>query len=437
MTEATSHLLDYDDKRMRAMSSREYRTKQPAVNGNQFLSGGSVIQFDIPANQGRTFLDMEGSYILVEVENVGTATGEDLYLEGKNGIYAMIDKIECLTAGQTLFTLDKMGLLQSIMTDIETNTIYGDNVGKVLQGSSADAYSGTALPAGGTGKQTFVIPLQLNGLYNANKYIPLFSRDKLSFRITLADARVGAISADIAPTTTSTMLRFNNPEFVCHQVELGTDAFDAVYDSVDGKFDLITTDYRHTSAIIGAGATSSVVNLGFAFSSCNKILSCMRESSLISGDTARKVASIGSRNKCGMSSASVLLNGMKIPQREILSSATNSAESLAELLVAQGALSSVAHSNRINEGGGYSLANGTGLTGAQVGAFVSVIGLENMRSDSDGLYSGVSSIGSVLQLEMGFDAGGVAAAQTLDVFCEYTSQYSLNMAGEQLYSVSV
>ena len=119
MTEATSHLLDYDDKRMRAMSSREYRTKQPAVNGNQFLSGGSVIQFDIPANQGRTFLDMEASYILVEVENTGTATpANDITLEGKNGIYSMIDKIECLTAGQTLFTLDKMGLLQSIMTDI-------------------------------------------------------------------------------------------------------------------------------------------------------------------------------------------------------------------------------------------------------------------------------------------------------------------------------
>lgn len=435
MTEATSHLLDYDDKRMRAMSSREYRTKQPAVNGNQFLSGGSVIQFDIPANQGRTFLDMEGSYILVEVENLAAAATGNVAFEGKNGIYAMIEKIECLTAGQTLFTLDKMGLLQSIMTDIETNTLYGNNVGKVLQGSSATAYTGVALAF--TQKQTFAIPLQLNGLYNANKYIPLFSRDKLSFRITLADARVGSISTDVAPATTANGLRFNNPEFVCHQVELGTDAFDSIYESVDGKFDLITTDYRHTSAIIGNGATSSVVNLGFAFSSCNKIVSAMRTSSLISGDTARGVASIGSRNKNGMASASVLLNGMKIPQREILSSATNSAESLAELLVAQGALSAVAHSNRLNEGGGYGLSAGTADANAQVGSFVSVIGLENMRSDSDGLYSGVSSIGSVLQLELGFDAGGVASAQTLDVFCEYTSQYSLNMAGEQLYSVSV
>lgn len=433
MTEATSHLLDYDDKRMRAMSSRSYRTKQAAVNGNQFLSGGSVIQFDIPANQGRTFLDMEASYILVEVENTGAGTpANDITLEGKNGIYAMIDKIECLTAGQTLFTLDKMGLLQSIMTDIETNTLYGSNVGKVLQGSSASAFGGDVIIGGG-GKRTYALPLQLNGLYNANKYIPLFSRDKLSFRITLADARVGCEGA----ATTATQLRFSNPEYVCHQVELGTDAFDAVYDSVDGKFDLITTDYRHTSSIIGAGATSSVVNLGFAFSSCNKIVSCMRTSSLISGDTARAVASIGSRNKNGLASASVLLNGMKIPQREILSSATNNAESMAELLVAQGALASVAHSNRLNGGGGYSLNTAAGAADGTVGAFVSVIGLENMRSDSDGLYSGVSSIGSVLQLEMGFAAGGVAAAQTLDVFCEYTSQYSLNMAGEQLYSVSV
>ena len=47
MSEASSHLLDYDDKRLRAMSSRQYRTKQSAVNGNQFTSGGSVIQFDL------------------------------------------------------------------------------------------------------------------------------------------------------------------------------------------------------------------------------------------------------------------------------------------------------------------------------------------------------------------------------------------------------
>lgn len=433
--EASSHLLDYADTRMRAMSSRSYRTKQPAVNGNQFVSGGSVIQFDIPAMQQKTFLDMEASYMLVEVENLATVATGNVALEGKNGIYAMIEKIECLTAGQTLFTLDKYAVLHSVMADIETTTIYGENVGKVLQGSSENAFDG--VPILYTDKKTFAIPLSLNGLYSANKYIPLFSRDKLSFRVTLADARVGAISTDANPTVTAGGLRFNNPEFVCHQVELSADAMEAVGESVDYKFDLVTTDYRHTSAVISAGATASVVNLGFAFSSCNKIISVMRTSTLVSGDGARKCASVGARNKNGLSKASVLLNGAKIPQREILSSSTNSAECLAELLVAQGSLSAIAHSNRINEGGGYALAEGTALSSAEVGAFVSIIGLENMRSDSDGLYSGVSSIGSVLQLELGFDAGGVASGQSLDVFCEYTAQYSLNMAGEQLFQVSV
>ena len=143
--EASSHLLDYADTRMRAMSSRSYRTKQPAVNGNQFVSGGSVIQFDIPAMQQKTFLDMEASYMLVEVENLATVATGDVVLEGKNGIYAMIEKIECLTAGQTLFTLDKYAVLHSVMADIETTTIYGENVGKVLQGSSEDAFEGIAL----------------------------------------------------------------------------------------------------------------------------------------------------------------------------------------------------------------------------------------------------------------------------------------------------
>jgi hypothetical protein len=87
MSEASSHLLDYDDKRLRAMSSRSYRTKQSAVNGNQFTSGGSVIQFDLPANQDKTFLDFENSYILVEVENTLPADAANtVTLEGKNGI---------------------------------------------------------------------------------------------------------------------------------------------------------------------------------------------------------------------------------------------------------------------------------------------------------------------------------------------------------------
>lgn len=435
MTEASSHLLDYDDKKMRAMSSRQYRTKQPAVNGNQFVSGGSVIQFDVPANQARTFLDAEASYILVEVENLGGAPDDNLAFEGKGGVYAMIEKMECLTAGQTLFTLDKYAVLQAIKTDIETTVLYGANVGAVLQGSGSSAYDGQPLTYGD--KRTCAIPLMLTGIYNANKYIPLFSRDKLSFRITLADARVGMISTNATPDVVSDGVRFNRPELVCHQVELGADAFEAVAEAVNNKFDIITTDYRHTSSIIATASTSAVVNLGFAFSSCNKIYASMRTSSLIAGDTARKVASIGSRNKNGLSKASVLLNGVKIPQREILSSATNNAETLAELLVAEGALSARVHSSRINSSGGYGLNTADGDDDTTVGCFALVIGLENMRSDSDGLYSGVSTIGSVLQLELGFDAGGVADAQTLDVFAEYTAQYSLDMDGEQLIQVSV
>lgn len=434
MSEASSHLLDYDDKRLRAMSSRQYRTKAPAVNGNQFTSGGSVIQFDLPANQDKTFLDFENSYISVEVENtLVDGEGNTAQLEGKNGIYAMIQKVECLTAGQTLFTLDGYGVLQSIMSDLETDTAYGANVGRVLFGAGGDASSGASI-AGGA-KKTFAIPLQLNGLYNANKYIPLFSRDKLSFRITLQDARVGVVGTN----TTATSLRFNNPEFVTHQVQLGDDAMDAVGSAVDYQFDIVSTDYRHTSAVLPAGAVSSVTNLGFAFSSCNKIIACMRTSTLIAGDTAKLAYSVGSRNKCNLNKASVLLNGMKIPQREIISSSTNDSEVLAELMVAQGSLASVAHTNRINNDGlgSYALPNPNGLTNANIGSFVSVIGLENMRSDSDGLYSGVSSIGSVLQLDLGFDAGGVAAGNTLDVWCEYTAQYTLNMNGEQLYQVSV
>ena len=436
MGEASTHLLDYDDKRMRAMSSRSYRTKQPAVNGNQFVSGGSVIQFDIPANQSKTFLDMEATYFLVEIENLAAADTGNVAFEGTNGAYGMIEKLECLSAGQTLFTVDQYGLLQSVMSSMETNTLYGANVGTVLAGSGGTAYTGVTVAFGA--KRTVALPLQLNGLYNANKYIPLFSRDKLSFRITIADARVGAISTDAAGTTvTAGGLRFNNPELVCHQVELGSEAMEAVGSAVDYQFDLVSTDYRHTSAVLAAGATSAVVNLGFAFSSCNKIISTMRTSSLIAGDTARAVASIGSRNKNGLNKACILLNGAKIPQREVLASDTNIAETMAELLIAQGSLASLAHSSRINDGGGFGLNTAAGTANGTVGSFVSVIGLENMRSDSDGLYSGVSSIGSVLQLELGFNAGGVAAANTLDVFCEYTSQYSLNMLGEQLFQVSV
>ncbi len=431
--EAMTHLLAFGRKKLRAMSSRSYRVVSPSTNTSS-APLNSVVEFKIPGNQMAAFLDNNSCYFKFNLKNTDDA--ENFSFEGKCGAYGLIKKFEILTAGQTIDTIDEYGVLFSAMADTDSSTLYAENNGKILYGADSDAFAGNTaglnvVAAGG--ERVVCLPLVLNSLANSRKYIPLFSRDNLTIRLTLNDITNAGISASGATALANTEIVLDQPELVYNVVELSADAFQAVSASVDNVFQIVSDTYRHTSSNVGAAASQThIANLGFAFSSLNRVIICQRETANI----VVEKAALGNRCVRGLAQANLLLNGASIPERPIKIS-DSCATALAETLVADRSLVAYDSLSRVGDNLAYNSQIPSGASG-NVGAFVLQIDTESMRSESDdpGIYAGVSTIGSVLQAQLEYGAANNRAIK-LDFFAQFTQLLTLDMNASQTFIASV
>ena len=436
-TEASTHLLAYGSKRLRAMNSRSYRVVSPSTNTSS-ATLGQTIEFRIPGNQMASFLDNSTMYFKFTITN---NSGADVRLEAKSGAYALIKKVDILTSGQTISSVDAFNVLHSAFIDTDTSLQYGDQVAAVLFGASGTtegtATGGAALVAAVVGPpavaavpRTFTLPFVMNCLANSKKYVPLFSRDSITIKIQLESALLGTLGA-----ATDAQIAISTPELIYNVVELDAAAFAAVSSSVDDKFEIVADDYRHTSSTTTADENiTHVANLGFAFSSLNRVIISQRNQANL---TAAKIC-IGNRSRRALEEVQLLLNGESIPTRPI--KITNQAsEALAELLIADRALTATDHDSRVNNGAGFAAQDPGGNDIARCGNFLVQIDTESMRSNNDdpGIYAGVSSIGSVLQAQLKYGAGAPSGATTIDFFAQYTSLLTLDMKGSQTFVLSV
>lgn len=431
--EAMTHLLAFGRKKLRAMSSRSYRVVSPSTNTSS-APLNSVVEFKIPGNQMAAFLDNNSCYFKFNVKN--NKAGQAFTFEGKAGAYGLIKKLEILTAGQTIDTIDEFGVLFSAMADTDSSTLYAENNGKILYGADSGAKAGdtTGLNVvAANGERLVCLPLVLNSLANSRKYIPLFSRDNLTIRLTLNDI-VNAGITDSASGTLNTEIVLDQPELVYNVVELSADAFQAVSASVDNVFQIVSDTYRHTSSNVDGNASQThIANLGFAFSSLNRIIICQRQTSVL----LRENPALGNRCVRGLAQANLLLNGASIPERPIKIGAS-CATALAETLVADRSLVAFDSISRVGDGAGYNAATPNGASNGATGAFVLQIDTESMRSESDdpGIYAGVSTIGSVLQAQLEYGASDNVAIK-LDFFAQFTQLLTLDMNASQTFIASV
>lgn len=429
--EAITHLLSYGRKKLRAMSSRSYRVVSPSTNTSS-APLNSVVEFKIPGNQMAAFLDNNSMYFKFVVKNNSGNAAHTFAFEGKGGAYGLIKKLEIITSGQTIDTIDEFGVLFSALADTDSSVVHRTNNGAVMYGTSADAHTGAAV-AGAGGERTIVLPFVLNSLANSRKYIPLFSRDNLTIRLTLNDV-VNAGITDSTHNIANNTIVLNSPEIIYNVVELSADAFQAVSASVDNVFQIVSDSYRHTSAnVTNAVSQTLVANLGFAFSSLNRVFVIQRETQHL---TSLK-ACLGNRALRGLSQANLLLNGAAIPERPIKIS-SDAATALAETLIADRSLVAFDSQNGVNVGAGYAAQTPTGAAAGTTGAFVLQIDTESMRSESDdpGIYAGVSTIGSVLQAQLEYGAANGAACK-IDFFAQYTQLLTLDMNASQTFIASV
>lgn len=430
MAEVATSMLNYADKRRKGVSSRAYRVKTPASNGSTFTAS-QTIRIDLPtANQANTYMDFSNSYLSLQLTN---SAGAAVDLHG--GITDMILKIEAVVGSQTLFSIDQYGVLASMLLDMDTSENFKDNAGRVLLGTNASKSGGFVLADGGI--KQFCMPVFANCLFNTNKYIPCFAAENISLRIHLNSAVLGSTGG-----ATDAQLTFSQVEFVSYMVELSPDAQNLVNESVGGVYEILADDYRHASGSLAADQTSSVITTGFSFSSLNRVLVAFRpNAALVAGR-----ASICNRGNPFLSRAAISVNGQKLPAREIteLTLATDSkggAETLAELLVADRALSNFSHDSSVNgnTADAFTLTT-TGASGVitndtTIGSYMLGIDTEALRGDVDKVYSGINTISAVVQGEFEFNAG-VTASQ-VNMFANYTTRIVLDTNGLRTFEVRV
>ncbi len=428
MAEVATSMLNYADKRRKGVSSRAYRVKTPSSNGTSF-NASQTIRIDLPtANQANTYMDFSNSYFSFQVTNNDGAA-----VTFGGGISDMILKIEAVVGSQTLFSIDQYGVLAGILFDMDTSNSFRNNAGKVLMGLSNDKFAGLPLAAGAT--KQYAMPVFGNCLFNTNKYIPCFAAENISLRIHLNSAVLGSIGA-----ATDSELSFTQCEFVSYMVELSPDAQNLVNESVGGVYEILADDYRHASGSLAANQSSSVITTGFSFSSLNRVLVAFRPNAAL--DAAD--CSISNRGNPTISSAAISVNGQKIPAREIKELATatgllGGAETLAEALVADRALSNFSHDSSINGASATAFtlttAQALGTSAAACGSYMIGIDTEALRGDVDKVYSGINTISAVVQGE--FEFSGNPTACQVNMFANYTTRIVLDTNGLRTFEVRV
>ena len=274
-------------------------------------------------------------------------------------------------------------------------------------------------------------------------------RSTLSIRITWASAAKGTIGA-----ATDAELTINPCEFIGSFVRLSAEANAMVLANTQGRFEIITSDIRTAEGNVSENDTVLNLNCGFSFSSLDRLSFAFYPTL-----TSAARTSVSNRGSSNLTEFSISVNGEEHPRRRIQVSATNIAETFAELAVAHRSLSDFNHQSSIDPyhidtsaddafptfSNRFYVPNPTGAVGtAAIGNYelttgkaLFMIDTESMKphSDPDALYSGLSTLGSVVQLVGTLD--GAPANCTVLCYAQYTLAMSLDLNGSQTWVVSI
>jgi hypothetical protein len=441
MSEVASERLNYLSKKQRAVSSRASRHVIPCSNGVTF-NAGQTARVDLAGNQSATYWDSSNSYLKMTVNNDDDAV---ICIESA---YALIDTLEVLCDGQVVSSIRQYGAAVHAFLDSEVGVSWKENVGRCLVGTSYN-YDDVIHIAAGASK-TFCLPaFPLTPFWNSSKYIPMMGRSTISYRITFASAAKGTIGGAL-----DSEIKFNPVEMVVSYIRLSSEANAMVVANTGGRFELICSDVRTAESNIVIGDSVLNVNCGFSFSSLDRV----KFASYSTLNTAGSV-SVSNRGANGITDYALSINGEEHPRKRIEVSASNVAEPVAEIMISQRSLADFAHQSDLSPyiettaatasdytvlGNRYYVSTPSGAEGSVKGAFednrgvfIAAIDTESMKphADPDALYSGLSTLGSVVQLVGNMTTATVAS--TILVFAQYSLALTLDLNGSQTWVVSI
>jgi hypothetical protein len=136
------------------------------------------------------------------------------------------------------------------------------------------------------------------------------------------------------------------------------------------------------------------------------------------------------------------VNGEEYPRKRIEISATNISEALSEVGIAHQSLANFNHPSTITPSKYYEVAPSGAIASDEDndGNFVGMIDTEAMAPHGgDSLYSGLSTLGSVVQLvaDCSPDAATGGTSDSVLVFAQYTVALTLDLSGTQTWVVSI
>lgn len=481
LPDVASEALDYNNIKRRAMASRSYRVRISPSNKVTF-SPGETVFLDLPSNLSGTFMDMTQTYLRMKVRFTNASAGVQSVCLDKPGAYGLLQRISCLTSGQQVFDLNNYNVLVGALMDTDASNDWKANTGNVLAGTTAACPHGETfeLPANSYADRTYCLPFILNPFALQKKLVPLFSLDSLRWRITLETN-----SAAFIPFGPGTMAAIDYSiqeiEMISYFTELSPSAMAQLDSITGGVYNLLCPSYSNTQSTMAGSAGSSTLTtvLGIAVSSLERIIVIHRPDAA----NVSLGSTLGARISNKLQTAQFFINSEAFPQRNITVD-DMAAEPLAEYLIADHALSDFTKASNIqnfnvsagaalaynvfdgslynkvnrdtnaanNIGGAILPANnawnqdvGTGLvqgikdadTLTTVGSFILAIELETGCSAgrSDRLYSGISTVSSVVQYKGTYGAGAIAA--TLDFFAQFTILLTLNMRQTGVWSCQI
>ena len=418
--EVASNRLNFLSKKRRAVSSVASRQIIPASNGNSFPMA-STINLDIPGNQASTFLDFQNSYVRFTITN---RSAHDFQM---NSAYSLFQTCEILTDGQTISSIQNYGAAVSVFLDTEVSSETRARYLSLLVGTTSG--NGITIAAGQS--LTLCMALVLTPLFNSSKYIPVFGRSNLRIRLTLADTaralqQAGGLVIDNSNCVLSPV------DFVGSFIRLSAPAMALINQNTGGRYELVTIDMRVAEGAIAANDTTLNQNLGFSFSSLDKVFF-----GIFPTYSDRASNSTANRARFALSEYAISINGEEYPRRGITTSATNLSETVAEMAISTSSLANFQHQTNLIPPR-FVLANPDGETVDDTGKYVAFVDTESMKphTDDDAIYSGISTLGATTQLVGSFSAGAPRQA-TLLVFAQYTMSMSLDLNGTGTWVVAV
>jgi len=465
MAEANSSLMNYANMKRRAVSSKAIRQKVPSSNGTSFTLG-QTINIDLPANVANTFFDFNLSYLSFKIQN-----GDGQTATFDKSAYSLINRLAVQTGGQVISDLQNYNVLAAALFDLDVSPSYKANVGNVLLGTTAKQ-QGISIANGD--KHSFALPLILNPLHLTTpmRYIPAFSRDQIRLRITLEDSTRAFFTGGASTNANYTL---TDVEMVCYSVELSPEAFNMVDEMTGGVYNIVCNDFRSATSTIGATDSTLTATLGFSMSSMESLYVVH----IPQANNAVDKMAISGRSKNYLEQYQLFINGKSYPQLPIKCDdadtidSGNLAESLAETMIASHSLSNYDHHSCINVNNQGAAADGVPATAAGaaavaipsdvliqsggtvcpfglntggnadlttsggIGTFVASIELESLAHKSDVLYSGLDTIGSIVQYRGNYTGGG-AGKLACDVyfFARNSVLISLDTRGANVFVIS-